>query len=101
MITENINVADGLANGAAGKLSHIELDIQNRVLGVGSYFQTALVIKHEEKWLAMQMQKESVVSTVDLQQFLSTEIDRFILKEIIPIETSLHLDNSQIAWRAI
>ncbi|GFX38942.1 ATP-dependent DNA helicase [Trichonephila clavipes] len=34
MITANIDVADGLASGAVGKLSHGELDDQNRVLRV-------------------------------------------------------------------
>ncbi|GFY12136.1 hypothetical protein TNCV_3096901 [Trichonephila clavipes] len=50
VITANIDVADGLANGAVGKLSHVELYDQNRVFcGFGSYSQTALVLKHEEK----------------------------------------------------
>ncbi|GFS97424.1 hypothetical protein TNCV_733561 [Trichonephila clavipes] len=35
VITANIDVADGLANEAFGKLSHFEFDDQNRVLQEG------------------------------------------------------------------
>ncbi|GFY47240.1 ATP-dependent DNA helicase [Trichonephila inaurata madagascariensis] len=38
MITTNIDIADGLANGAVGKLSHFVLDDQNRVMRVWLLF---------------------------------------------------------------
>ncbi|GFY68749.1 hypothetical protein TNIN_298181 [Trichonephila inaurata madagascariensis] len=45
MITPNINVADGLANEAAGKLSRVELGDQNRVLLVWLLFPNGVKVK--------------------------------------------------------
>ncbi|GFX66832.1 uncharacterized protein TNCV_3049301 [Trichonephila clavipes] len=45
MIAANINVADGLANGAVGKLSHVELRDQNRVLRVWFSFPNGVGVK--------------------------------------------------------
>ncbi|GFS36908.1 ATP-dependent DNA helicase [Trichonephila inaurata madagascariensis] len=48
-ITANIDVADGLANGAVGKLSHFEFDDQIRVLRVCLLFPNAVGVKAREK----------------------------------------------------
>ncbi|GFY56650.1 hypothetical protein TNIN_63581 [Trichonephila inaurata madagascariensis] len=49
MITANIDVAGGLANGAVGKLSHFELDDQNRVLRVWLLFPNGVGVKARGK----------------------------------------------------
>ncbi|CAH0404103.1 unnamed protein product [Chilo suppressalis] len=49
MITTNIDVADGLANGAVGKLSYVELDPQNKVLRVWLLFPKGVGVKARGK----------------------------------------------------
>ncbi|GFT81007.1 hypothetical protein TNCV_1935551 [Trichonephila clavipes] len=49
MITANNDVADGLANGAVGKLSHFELDDQNRVLWFWLLFPNGVGVKARGK----------------------------------------------------
>ncbi|GFY57155.1 ATP-dependent DNA helicase [Trichonephila inaurata madagascariensis] len=45
MITANIDVADGLANGDLSKLSHFALDDQNRALRVWLLFPNGVGVK--------------------------------------------------------
>ncbi|GFY20537.1 ATP-dependent DNA helicase [Trichonephila clavipes] len=49
LITANIDVADGLANGTVGKLSHFELDDQNRFLGDWLLFPNGVGVKARGK----------------------------------------------------
>ncbi|GFY64463.1 hypothetical protein TNIN_470381 [Trichonephila inaurata madagascariensis] len=49
MITANIDVADGLANRAISKLSHVELGDQNRVLRFWLLFRNDVGVKARGK----------------------------------------------------
>ncbi|GFW82488.1 ATP-dependent DNA helicase [Trichonephila clavipes] len=49
MIIATIDVANGLANGTVGKLSHFELDDQNRVLRVWLLFTNCVGVKARGK----------------------------------------------------
>ncbi|GFY56719.1 uncharacterized protein TNIN_319161 [Trichonephila inaurata madagascariensis] len=49
MITVNIDIIDGLANEAVSKLSHIELDDQNRVLRDDLLFPNGVGVKTRGK----------------------------------------------------
>ncbi|GFX46618.1 ATP-dependent DNA helicase [Trichonephila clavipes] len=79
MITANIDFADGLANGAVGKLSHFELDDQNRVLLVWLIFPNGVSVKAREKVSgyanAKGIGREIIPINRRSAQFLSTEID--------------------------
>ncbi|GFY43940.1 hypothetical protein TNIN_462361 [Trichonephila inaurata madagascariensis] len=58
MITENINVADGLANGALDKLTHIEFDDNSRALEVWLLFPNGVGVKDRGKLAGYVNQKE-------------------------------------------
>lgn len=49
MITTNIDVADGLANGAVGKLIHVELGFDDRILRVWLHFPNGVGVKARAK----------------------------------------------------
>lgn len=49
MITTNIDVADGLANGAVGKLIHVELGVDDRILRVWLHFPNGVGVKARAK----------------------------------------------------
>ncbi|GFY16342.1 hypothetical protein TNCV_2349871 [Trichonephila clavipes] len=49
MITANIEAADGLANGAVGKLLQVELGDQNRVLRIWHLFPNGFDVKARGK----------------------------------------------------
>ncbi|GFY66187.1 ATP-dependent DNA helicase [Trichonephila inaurata madagascariensis] len=87
MITANIDVADGLTDVAVGKLSHVELSNQNRVMQVWLLFPSGVGVKARGK-----VPNYANVKGIDTEMVSvnrrsatvpSTEIGRFMLKEII------------------
>lgn len=49
MITTNVDVADGRANGAVGRLAHVELGVDNRILRVWLIFPNGVGAKVRAK----------------------------------------------------
>ncbi|GFX13840.1 ATP-dependent DNA helicase [Trichonephila clavipes] len=104
LIIANIDVADGLANGAVDKLSYVELGDQNRVLWLWLLFPNSVGVKARGKvtGYANGIGREMVpinrrFATIPPNQNRSVHAK----KETFLIETSLLLDNSQIEKRDI